>query len=76
MGQALYFNEEARAARIAQALAREGFGTLWRPRDKPQVVMTAASKAEVDKIVKANKGVVDNWWKLAEIDVPSTNMED
>lgn len=71
MGTAARFNEEARAARIALALAAEGFGVLWEP-DKPHVVMTAANRAELREVSKKHPGTMSEWWKLSKIDKSSS----
>lgn len=66
-GTALRFNEEARATFIAQLLHDLGHGVLWK-QDAPIVIMTSAGRSEVREITKKHKGVIEEWWKLANID--------
>lgn len=71
MGTALLFHEKGRAAKIAVALQAEGYGVMWYPDDKPQVVMTSATQAQVKTLSSLTKGVAREWWAMASIDVAS-----
>lgn len=75
-GTMMAFNEEARACFVARLLAREGWGVLWDPADKPTVVATSCGCAEVRRLSDANKGTADEWWRAEKIDTDTRRKRD
>jgi len=69
MGTGLGFKDPARACYIALRLAGRGYGTLWDPHDAPRVIMSAAPRDVVSRIVDETRGkVITEWRKIGAID--------